>query len=155
MHAQRGTTIVETALVMIALLVVLFGIMDFGRAMYTYHLVNNAARIGARFAIVHGGNCTHSVTGSADTWPCPATADEIANYVSRQSVLMGLGDLPTDAVQTSYEFVPSCNGGVNAAPNNQQGCAVTVTVSYEYDFLLPFMPTKLNISSNSRMLISQ
>ena len=63
-HSERGSAIVETAIVLNLFLVLLLGIMDFGRALYTYHLVDNAARIGARFAIVHGSDCVTHRNGS-------------------------------------------------------------------------------------------
>lgn len=160
-HSERGTTMVETALVMGVLLLVLFGIMDFGRAMYTYHLVGNAARLGSRFAIVHGWGCQHFVSGGNDTWPCQAPATEIANYVSQQSIAMGLGPIPTTDVTTNWSFVEGCNGGSRTLPAgatvyNQTGCQVAVTVAYTYSFVLPFMPgTSIPLKSTSTMLISQ
>lgn len=161
-HFERGTTMVETALVLGVLLLVLFGIMDFGRLMYTYHMVNNAARIGARFAIVHGTVCSHYVSGPSDTWPCPGTQSnaqtEVASYVSQQSTVMGLGPIPTSNVTTAYNQVAGCqpaNVG-NTFPNGETGCQVSVTVTYNYNFFLPFMPsTTIPLVSTSKMLISQ
>lgn len=48
----RGQSLVEFALVLPLLLVVLFGILDFGRVIYAYNAISNAARTGARVAIV-------------------------------------------------------------------------------------------------------
>lgn len=153
---ERGTTMVETALVMSVLLLVLFGIMDFGRLLYTYHMVENAARIGARFAIVRGAACQHYVSGSGDTWPCPASVSDVQNYVSQQSLLMGLGPIPTSDISANWSFVQGCAqpSGV-VAIRNQRGCQVAVTVNYSYNFMLPGMPGTIPISSTSKMLISQ
>jgi len=43
---------VDFALILPLLLVILFGMLDFGRAIYAYNTINNAARSGARVAIV-------------------------------------------------------------------------------------------------------
>jgi Flp pilus assembly protein TadG len=43
---------VDFALILPLLLVILFGMLDFGRAIYAYNTINNAARQGARVAIV-------------------------------------------------------------------------------------------------------
>lgn len=161
-HFERGTTIVETALVMGVMLIVLFGIMDFGRLMYTYHLVNNAARLGTRFAIVRGSECVHYVSGGGDAWPCPATQSaaisEIQNYVVAQSVTMGLGTFPTANVSPTWNHVEGCappQVGVTTY-NNMPGCQVVVTVTYPYHFFLPYMPgTTVYLSSTSKMLVSQ
>lgn len=153
---------VETALVMVALCAVLFGIMDFGRLLYTYHLVDNAARLGARFAIVRGTNCSHYVSGGGDTWPCPASYSaaqtEITNYVQQQSIVMGLGQNVT--VNPVWNNVAGCTtapSGVTSY-NNTPGCQVAVTVSYTYNFWFPFMPKitgGIPLTSTSEMLISQ
>ncbi|MEX0630080.1 MAG: TadE family protein [Chloroflexota bacterium] len=42
----------DFALILPLLLVILFGMLDFGRAIYAYNTINNAARQGARVAIV-------------------------------------------------------------------------------------------------------
>lgn len=156
-HYERGTTIAETALVVGVLLLVLFGIMDFGRLLYSYHLVENAARLGARFAIVRGAACQHYITGSGDTWPCPADSNEVANYVSQQTIEMGLGPIPTSDVTTNFNAVEGCGEPSGTATlRNQRGCQVAVTVTYTYNFLLPFMPgTSVPLTSTSKMLISQ
>lgn len=49
---QRGAVLVEFALVLVLLLVLVFGIIDFGRALYTANSLNTAAREGARYAAV-------------------------------------------------------------------------------------------------------
>ncbi len=45
---ETGQTLVEFALVLPMLLILMFGIVDFGRAFYTWLTVTNAAREGAR-----------------------------------------------------------------------------------------------------------
>ena len=57
-HGERGASLVETVIVMGVLLALMFGIIDFGRALYTYSFVAQLARQGARWAIVRGANCT-------------------------------------------------------------------------------------------------
>ena len=49
---QRGQSLVETAFVLPVLLLIMLAIFDFGRAVYAYNLVSNAAREAARLAIV-------------------------------------------------------------------------------------------------------
>lgn len=51
---QRGNAVVEFALVLPILLLVVFGITEFGRAWLTLNLMNTAAREGARLAAVTG-----------------------------------------------------------------------------------------------------
>jgi hypothetical protein len=49
----RGQSLVEFALVLPILLILLLGILDFGRAVAAYNSVSNGARSGARVAIVN------------------------------------------------------------------------------------------------------
>jgi Flp pilus assembly protein TadG len=49
---DRGSAIIETALVLPILLLVVFGITEWGRALMTTNILNQAAREGARIAAV-------------------------------------------------------------------------------------------------------
>ncbi|MGE5559831.1 MAG: TadE/TadG family type IV pilus assembly protein [Chloroflexota bacterium] len=53
---HRGQSVVEFALILPALLLVLFGITEFGRAFQAYLTVNHIAREGARLAAVGATN---------------------------------------------------------------------------------------------------
>ena len=52
---QTGATAAEFALVLPLLLVLLFGVIDAGRWMWTYNQAEKATQMGARFAIVANG----------------------------------------------------------------------------------------------------
>ena len=51
--SERGQSIVEFALVLPILLILLCGIIDFGWLYYNQITLNNAAREGARYAVIH------------------------------------------------------------------------------------------------------
>jgi len=48
---QRGATIVEAAITLLLLFMFLDAILEFGRAYNVYHVMTNAAREGARYAV--------------------------------------------------------------------------------------------------------
>src|ERR1022692_4089309 len=75
-RSERGQSIVETVLCMIILLTMLFGIIQAGLALYSYHFIAEAAREGTRYAIVRGSACTSFASA------CPASATDIQNYVT-------------------------------------------------------------------------
>lgn len=56
---QHGATIIEFALVLLLFLTFLLGIIDFSRMLYTWGATNEAARAGARYAVV-----CHDAAGS-------------------------------------------------------------------------------------------
>ena len=124
-------------------LALLFGVVEFGRAMYTYAFVAQIAREGARWAIVRGAQCTQLDH-------CNASQSDIQTYV--QSLSEGATNASNLTVAASWG---SCPAGLSG---NQPGCTVSVTVSYPFKFMLPYMPgpaMQIPMSSTSQMVISQ
>src|SRR6056297_2066121 len=50
---KKGQAMVETIFVLPLLFLLIFGIIEFGRIYFTYSILSNAAREGARYAAVH------------------------------------------------------------------------------------------------------
>ena len=141
-HGQRGASLVETVIVMGVLLALMFGIIDFGRALYTYSFVAQLARQGARWAIVRGANCTVLCPSG------PAGPSDVQTYVR------SLSEGATDPSQMTVTPVWSGTSGCTAS--HTPGCLVTVTVSYPFRFFLPFvLPNhSITMSSSSQMVVS-
>jgi Flp pilus assembly protein TadG len=77
LRGSEGQDLVEFALVVPILLLLLFGILEMGRLVFTYNTLANAAREGARFGIVHpssagAGTCAAAPAGIA-TAACALT----------------------------------------------------------------------------------
>jgi len=84
---QEGQTLIETAFVLFLLLLILLGITEFSRAWYTKNSMKNAARSGARVAVVtptgnFPADCDFSSNPSGWT-QCP-NANVIINAVCSQ-----------------------------------------------------------------------
>jgi Flp pilus assembly protein TadG len=138
---ERGNALVEFALVSTAALSLMFGIVDFGRALYTYHLVANGARSGTRYAMVRGSSC--AVAG------CPATADAIQTYV--RGLAPGVNPAAL-TVTTTWSSGAGCNDPANQGP----GCVVAVQTSYPFTFMVPLLPHfTMTMSSTSQIVIAQ
>ena len=54
-RSERGAVLVEAAISLPLLLLVVLGIIDFGRLFQRYEVLTNAAREGARVAVLPGG----------------------------------------------------------------------------------------------------
>jgi Flp pilus assembly protein TadG len=52
---EKGQSVVELAIILPLLLIILLGIIDFGRVFYAYVTVTNASREGARYGALHPG----------------------------------------------------------------------------------------------------
>lgn len=63
-HRERGASIVEFAIVLPLFLLLIGGMVDFGRMYYTQVMLTNAAREGAR-AAMYGGSPTARATTAA------------------------------------------------------------------------------------------
>ena len=55
---RRGMTIVESALVLSIFLMLLFGLFEYCRFLLVMHITDNAARDGARYAVINGNRPT-------------------------------------------------------------------------------------------------
>ncbi len=124
-NREKGASAVEFALVLPVLMLILFGIIEFGFIFYDKAIVTNASREGARRGIVYRVDpATEAVIG--------VPPDEIGNIVSTYcaSYLVSLGSGPV-------VLPPPTIAGNCAVP----GSSLTVTVNYPYTFLvLPNFP---------------
>jgi len=50
---QKGTSMAEFAVVALVFFMIIFGIIEFGRLLYTHNALTDAARRGARYAVLH------------------------------------------------------------------------------------------------------
>jgi len=153
-HLRRGdagAAAVEFALVVPILLILVFGIVDFGLAMFSQNLVGNAAREGARTASLGGTQAqtvqaaTAAMTGVMGTVPTPAAT---CTYVD---------------TSTNPSTVKPCPGwtatalpwGTQSAPS---GATVKVSITYVYKWLTPIQIVKglsssLTFTRQSTMLV--
>lgn len=116
---ERGAVAAEFAFLLPVLLMILFGIIEFGMIMYSREVVTNAVREGARAGIVQG--------------PPKRTVGEITTIAN--NYLAGTGINPANVT-----FAVAGAGLVN--PNT-----LTVTATYPYNFLVPYLPMVVGIPS--------
>jgi Flp pilus assembly protein TadG len=141
---QRGTAMFEYAIVVLISLMMLFGIVDFGRALYAYHFISNAAREGTRFASVRGNTCTFFASD------CPATRGQIRAFVKNVPQGIDAAALTVTPNFTNPNGLPVCGSS-----QNYPGCGVQVRVDYNFRFIFPLMPVPIAMSSTSEMIISR
>ena len=138
---------VEFAISASALLLIMFGILEFGRVMYIYHTVSNAARLGSRWAMVRGSGCS-----KLDH--CSASSSDIQTWVQSQVPMVDAAN----TLQVNATWSNSSDPSVDCDPNNgtnAPGHLVCVTVQYPFNFAIPFVSTTaLTLSSTSKMVIA-
>jgi Flp pilus assembly protein TadG len=160
--ADEGATLVEMALVSSILFAMVFGIIMISLALYTYDFVGDAARMGARYAMVRGADCI----GFSD---CNANQTNIQNYL-RGIAYPGIDPSKINVTAewytvTQYSATPPATPPpttvvlcATSTPGacNTPGNAVRVTVSYLLPISIPYWrATTISMSARSQMVISQ
>jgi Flp pilus assembly protein TadG len=156
---ETGSTLVEYALVLIVFLTLVFGIIDFSRALYTYHFLSSAARDATRWAAVNGKTCNDdaSCNGTNGMNNGPATTTQIQSYVSSHlPQAIDSAKLTTTVSQLNTNGPTICSAAVNGQGPfpNYPGCTVKVQLSYNFAFLTPIVGRTMTLSSTSQMVIS-
>ncbi|MCC7364054.1 MAG: pilus assembly protein [Dehalococcoidia bacterium] len=109
-ETEKGQALVEFAFVLPVFILLLFGLVDFGRGFYTWLVVTNAAREGARAAAVQSDwSTTQSkiYASICDSYPSDCALD--------------VGDMTLTPVNIQ----------------GPRGSQVTITVDYDFEFVTP------------------
>jgi len=116
---DSGQTLLEFSLVIVFLVLVMIGTIDFARFFYTYATISNAAREGARFGIIYPNNIHAGFSPDPDN----------IEYRTRSKLLM-MGEA-TDAPNVEITFPDGCKS---------VGCRVSVKVSAFFRAWTPLIP---------------
>jgi len=157
-RGERGAELVEASVGLVVFLVLLLGIMDFGRAVYEYHFVSSAARQAARWASVRGSTCTGLSGG------CPATSSNVQTYIRNTLAVGGSTGYDAGNITATTTWPKNPTNCPASGPANAPLCDVQVVVNYNFSFVtlahahksfLGGLPTSFTMSSTSDMVISQ
>ena len=140
LRTSRGQSLAELSLTLPILLILVFGIIDFGLGMRSYISLANSVREGARFA---------SVGNEAGV---PADCDGVTNNTVYGRVCITSGGLDLN------ELSPSVTYPSGISPGN----SVIVAADYTYNFVTPLgdmldffsggtFPTTISLSSSTDM----
>jgi Flp pilus assembly protein TadG len=130
--SERGATLVEFALALTVLLTSMFGVVEFGRVLWTHNALTDAARRGARYATLH-------------------TAAEVANV--KNVVVYG------DEAGGTQPVVPNLTTG-NVTVNytdigvNKGSVSVGIT-GYQFQFVIPVVGTTITMPAYSTTLTGE
>ncbi len=110
-HNERGSALVEAAMITPLVLLIMVGIFEVGRAFQTWQVLTNAAREGARASVVVGANA--------------ATIEALVKQYMSDGQLAG--------AQTANVVV---NQDASIEVNGESVGASQVTVDYPFDFIV-------------------
>ena len=140
LREDRGSSLIEFCLISVMLVIVLLGVVEMGRMVLVYTTIANAAREGARYAIVHGADQFVSPSGPGDPCTCPDVQTVVKNFASA-------GLLNTDSLTITVSYPDG---------HNTAGSPVSVKVTYPYDPLVNYFGSMLNqtLGSTSQGVIT-
>lgn len=129
---ERGATLVEFAIGATVFLTVMFAVLEFGRALWVHNALTDAARRGARYAVVHNAADVGSVKNVV-VYGDPAGGTQPL-----------VGNLTTGNVVVNYS-----NFGLEAGT-----VSVSIT-NYQFQFVVPLVGTTIQMPAYTTTLTGE
>lgn len=129
---ERGATLVEYSIAVMVFMTAMFAVIEFGRAIWVHNALSDAARRGARYAVLNSAG----------------NVDQVKNVVVYGDPAGGsqptVPNLATTNVQVNYS-----NFGLNKG-------TVTVSVTnYQFQFVIPIVGTTISMPSYTTTLTGE
>jgi Flp pilus assembly protein TadG len=145
-NKRKGSGLVEFAVICIPLVGLIFGSFEMDRFLLAHNALDNAARAGVRYAIVHGNY--FSGTDSVDH----------VGRVVRVFANMGILDSSTMTITESCAAITSSeNSAIHVCygdPAHPIGSTVSVMVAHAYTPFTTFFPFHFTLRSTARGTIA-
>jgi Flp pilus assembly protein TadG len=149
---QEGTTMAEFAIIAALFFMIIFGIIEFGRLLYTHNALTDAARRGARYAVLHGESkiaCVRAVAvygeTQVDPTTCAATGSPLINGLTTTNVVVTYEGADED----NNPSTPATSYGMNL------GTATVSIQNYTFNLSVPFARQTLTMPAYTTTLTSE
>lgn len=150
---DRGTTVAEFAMVALLFFILMFGIIEFGRLLYTHNALTDATRRGARFAAINKEADEDKVIDYVVYGP-NATYDPITGDPTSPALI---GGLTTDMVIVEHEGADL--DGVPATLESDFGTNLgTTTVrieGYKFQLNIPVVGREMDLGTYQTILTAE
>jgi Flp pilus assembly protein TadG len=143
---ERGSTLLEFAIGATVFFTVMFGVIEFGRALWTHNALADAARRAARYAVSQPASnpAGTNVTGQ-NVGPSLTAIRNVAIY----------GD-PAGGTQPLIPNLGSANVNVSYSNFGLGDGTVSVTITgYQFQFILPLVKTSLQMPGYNTTLTAE
>ena len=128
---EQGATLVEYSIALLVFLTVMFAVIEFGRALWVHNALADAARRGARYAVVNSADEAKVknmvVYGDEDGGDTPVVPN-----------------LTTDNVTVTYSDLAVNNGKVSVSID-----------AYQFQFVIPIVGTTITMPSYTTTLTGE
>ena len=133
-HDEKGSTLVEYAIGASVFLMAVFAVLEFGRALWAHNALTDAARQGARYAVLHQ-------TSGED--------GNIKNLVVYGKTGGGTKPIVPGLTTNMVQINRSGDFSVNS------GTATVKITGYQFQFVLPFLPNSINMPEYATTLTGE
>jgi len=114
-----GQATVEVAMVGLLFVITVIGMIDVGRAVWNYNTVAQAAREGARYAVVHGSRSSDPSGPGSSSFTAPDQDTKVTAIVRKNA-----SGLDLDSLTVSAQWPDA---------TNERDARVKVTASYAFE----------------------
>lgn len=152
---EQGTTMAEFAVIAAVFFMIIFGIIEFGRLLYTHNALTDAARRGARYAVLHHETaddkvCVKNVVVYGETHvdpanKCAATGPPLINGLTADNVLVTYEGADDD----NNPKTPPTDFGMNL------GTATVTIDKYQFTLSIPFASRTLTMPPYTTTLTAE
>jgi Flp pilus assembly protein TadG len=125
---RKGATTVETAFVLIACLLFMFGIYEYGRFLMTLNVMEQAARAGVRYAVVNQTTLTTADIQSTVDQSLGGIGNQLQGYIPSANISVWHADSSGNNIGTDWN-------------NAKFGEGVGITISGTYQPFPSFLLT--------------
>lgn len=129
---ERGATLVEFSIAVTVFLVAMFAVIEFGRALWVHNALADAARRGARYAVLHSSDNAAAVKNVV-VYGNPAGGTQAT-----------VPNLTTTNVSVTYS-----NFGLN------EGTATVSITGYQFQFVVPIIGTTITMPAYATTLTGE
>lgn len=146
---ERGTTVAEFAVVALLFFMIIFGIIEFGRLLYTHNALTDATRRGARYASLHSKDDEEKVKNEV-VYGSQASLEDF----DKATAIPVINGLTTDMVEVSYVGIPLSETETTSYGTNL-GYATVKIEGYTFDLLIPVIGRQLTLPAYSTTLTAE
>ena len=152
----RGQALVEFSFVFPIIMLLAFGFIDVGRAVFEWNTLTNAARSAARVAVVN------QVDPAAGPWSCQANkpVESVAspNWTARGCAIAAGAAIGVGSADVTISYAPPPGVTLECSSRLNVGCIATVTVTNAFQPITPVAGSiigPISMSATSEMPIER
>lgn len=139
-RGEKGQSLVEFAICALLTVMLLLGVVEFGRMILAYTTLNSATRIGVRYAMVHGSSDPARLASTT------AIENVVRDYMGAAAI-----NTASATVNVTYPGYTPLGCAVGA---KTPGCPVKIVVSYPYQTMVTYFPISVTLASRSQGVIT-